>query len=170
MTKIINLFGAPCSGKSTHRARIFAEMKIAGYHVEEVTEYAKDIIWEDRENLFEDQLYILAKQNRRISRLIDKVDYVVTDSPLLMNVVYANPQTPYREALKSLTIEIAGHYNNINFFLNRTHEFQQYGRVHGEEHSNDLAEQIKCALHNNGVIFHEYNSNEFDFNQLKQFL
>lgn len=170
MTKIINLFGAPGSGKSTHRARIFAEMKIAGYHVEEVTEYAKDIVWEDRGNLFEDQLYILAKQNRRISRLIGKVDYVVTDSPLLMNVVYANPNISYRESLKNLTIEIAAHYNNINFFLNRTHEFQQYGRVHGEEHSNELALQIKQALHLNGVEFYEYNSNEFDFSQLEQYL
>lgn len=170
MTKIINLFGSPGAGKSTHRARIFAEMKIAGYKVEEVTEYAKDIVWEDRTNLFEDQLYILAKQNRRLSRLLNKVDFVVTDSPLLMNVVYANENVIFNETLKRLTIEIFNSYDNVNFFLNRTHLYQNYGRIHGEDHSNQLSVNIKNALIQHEQSFIEYNTHSFNFTELQKFL
>jgi adenylate kinase family enzyme len=66
MMKVINLFGGPGSGKSTLAAGLFERMKIQGLSVELVTEYAKDMVWERRGNILDDQLYILAKQHRRL--------------------------------------------------------------------------------------------------------
>ena len=66
-------------------------MKLEGLNVELVTEYAKDMTWEGRGNILEDQLYMLAKQNRRLSRLQDKVDFAMTDSPLFLGLAYSKP-------------------------------------------------------------------------------
>ena len=67
--QIVNLFGGPGSGKSTTAAGLFYEVKKLKLNVELVTEYAKDAVWEKRHNLLDDQIYIFAKQQRRISRL-----------------------------------------------------------------------------------------------------
>lgn len=56
MMKVINLFGGPGSGKSTLAAGLFERMKIQGLSVELVTEYAKDMVWERRGNILDDQL------------------------------------------------------------------------------------------------------------------
>ena len=43
---VVNLFGAPGSGKSTGAAYIFSQLKIAGVNAELVTEFVKDKVWE----------------------------------------------------------------------------------------------------------------------------
>ena len=81
--KVINLFGGPGVGKSTAAAGLFYEMKKRQLSVELVTEYAKDMVWENRQNILDDQIYIFAKQQRRIARLRDHhIDWVITDSPI----------------------------------------------------------------------------------------
>ena len=60
--KVINLLGEPGAGKSTTAAEIYACMKKQGYKVELVTEYAKEVLYEDRYRVIEDQVYIFAKQ------------------------------------------------------------------------------------------------------------
>jgi len=125
MTLVINLFAGPGAGKSTTAAGLFYELKKKGKLVELVTEFAKDMVWEERHSVFEDQLYILAKQNRRLKRLQGKVDYVITDSPLLLGQYYT------REDKTELTYLINwafNKYNNLNIFINRTKPYVQTGR------------------------------------------
>ena len=78
---VINFFGGPNSGKSTQAAGLFHKMKIEGYSIEHVNEYAKMCVWENRMEILEDQLYVMAKQNRRVKRLKGKVDFCVTPRP-----------------------------------------------------------------------------------------
>ena len=87
---VINLLGSPGSGKSTTAALLFGEMKKRGYSVDLVPEYAKELIWEGREATFEDEVYIFAKQNHRVFRLNGKVDFIVTDAPLLQKLYSSN--------------------------------------------------------------------------------
>ena len=63
--KIINLIGAPGSGKSTTAAGIFYNLKMKGIKCELLTEYAKDRVWEENFMALNDQLYIFAKQNHK---------------------------------------------------------------------------------------------------------
>lgn len=124
--KVINIFGGPGAGKSTTAAGLFYEMKKRRVQVELVTEYAKDMTWEKRHNVLSDQLYILAKQNRRIQRLIGQVEWVITDSPLPIGLVYAEPN--YFPTFEPMVMELWNSYNNINFMLGRDFEYQTEGR------------------------------------------
>ena len=85
---VINLFGEPGAGKSTGAAYIYSQLKMRGINVELVTEYAKDKVWEENTVVFKNQAYIFGKQFYRISRCEDKVDIIITDSPLPLSIIY----------------------------------------------------------------------------------
>lgn len=111
--KVINFIGSPCSGKSTKSAGLFHMMKSKGMNVELVQEYAKDLTWEQRYNTLENQVYVLGKQYHRMFRLKDKVDYIITDSPLLLSLVY----NKHLVSLPNLVLELYNSFDNINLFL-----------------------------------------------------
>ena len=129
--KVVNLFAGPGAGKSTTAAGLFHLMKLEGMSVELVTEYAKEMTWEKRNNILTDQLYILAKQHRRVLRLQNEVDYVVTDSPFLVGILYRNEH--YSETLDRLVIELWNKYENVNFFLERVKAYVPVGRNQTED-------------------------------------
>jgi hypothetical protein len=142
--KIINVFGGPGAGKSTTAAGLFFEMKKQQLEVELVTEYAKDLTWEARHNVLQDQLYILAKQNRRLSRLKGQVEWVVTDSPLILGLCYM-PE-PYFSNFKPLSLEVFNSYENHNFLIGRDFEYKAAGRNQTAEQAVHLDDQIKNLL------------------------
>lgn len=94
MTQIINFYGGPGSGKSTSAALFYYLLKSHGKNAELVREYIKDWAWEDRKVSTYDQLYILGKHVRKESLLYNKVDWIVTDYPILMSIFYANEYCP----------------------------------------------------------------------------
>ena len=96
---VVNLFGAPGAGKSTGAAYIFSQLKIKSVNVELVTEFAKDMTWEKNKKALTNQIYMLGNQLQRIYRCQDEVDVIVTDSPLLLNILY--PQCLQMKALDS---------------------------------------------------------------------
>lgn len=140
--KVISLLGGPGAGKSTNAALLFGQMKLAGHKVELVTEYAKDMVYENRSNILEDQLYMFAKQARRLSRLRGSVDYVVTDTSLLLSLVY----NKHLKNLDNLILEVYNSYNNLNFFINRTKEYKQYGRNQTETEARALDNSVARML------------------------
>ena len=75
MTKIINLYGAPGSGKSTIASGLFFHMKMAGLNVELASEYIKSKVFEENPYPFKDQLYCFAKQHKKLRELNDKVSH-----------------------------------------------------------------------------------------------
>lgn len=144
--KIINLYGGPGTGKSTTAAGLFHLMKTLGYKVELVTEYAKDVVYSEHFFKLKDQLYIFTKQNHKLWKLKGKVDYVITDSPLLLSLHYFQPNDTYNENhFKDFVKSTFDSYDNINIFLTRNvseHPYQEYGRMQTE----DEAKQIDLEL------------------------
>lgn len=155
MTAIINLFGGPNTGKSTTASGLFYWMKIHGFNVELVTEYAKDMTWENRHNILADQLYILAKQNRRLERLRDKVDYVITDSPLILGLNYTPEQ--YYDHFEPLVFDAWKTYDNKNFYLSNNGDltYNEAGRNQNRDQAIALDKKIWNFLQKNNVSFDE---------------
>jgi nicotinamide riboside kinase len=126
--KVINLFGGPCTGKSTVASGLFWRMKMQGRNVALVQEYAQEAIWEQRQNLLDDQIYIFAKQQRRLNRLQGHgLDWVITDSPLPLSVVYLKPHV-LSDNFHKLVQEVWEKYDNRNFLLTRKWEYNPVGR------------------------------------------
>ena len=46
-TLVVNLYGAPGSGKSTGAAYLFSRLKMNGVDCEYVPEFAKSAVWEE---------------------------------------------------------------------------------------------------------------------------
>lgn len=155
MTSIINLFGGPNTGKSTTASGLFYLMKVFGYNVELVTEYAKDMTYENRHNILSDQLYILAKQNRRLERVRDKVDFVVTDSPIILGLNYT--PADYYESFHSQVFDVWNSYDNVNFYLKNNGDltYNESGRNQDKSQAKALDEKIYKFLIDNNIDFNE---------------
>ncbi len=152
--RICNLFGAPGSSKSTSAAALFYLCKSAQIKVELVTEYAKQLTYAERQNTLKDQLYILAKQNAKLEILKDKgLDWVITDSPLLLSLVYT-PKN-YMPSFPKLILETFHRYDNVNFLLKRAKPYATYGRSQTEGESDQLGVTIKWVLDKNKIPYHE---------------
>jgi tRNA uridine 5-carbamoylmethylation protein Kti12 len=98
MKRIICLWGGPGTGKTTTAASLFAELKKRGYNAELNREYIKDWVWEKRELIDGDQVYITAKQARK-ERIYMKqgLDFIITDSPLSLTTFYGNIYDKYEK-------------------------------------------------------------------------
>ena len=155
-TLIVNLFGGPGCGKSTLMAGIFHQLKIQGYDCEMVTEFAKDIVWEERTELLKEQIYVFTNQNYRLFRVNGKVDIIITDSPLLLSNVYGQGN----KELCSLCLKTFNQYNNLNFLLKRQTVYQENGRVHSEEESIQIDRMIQNLLESNGINHYIVNNND----------
>lgn len=138
---VINLFGGPGAGKSTTAAGLFYLMKLKNIKCELVTEYAKELVYEDR-NL-EDGILIFAQQQRRMKRLVGKVDYIITDSPLVMSEVY---QLALPESFHRLVRYTFNTFSNINVKITRVKPYQSYGRTQTEERARALDLEINHVL------------------------
>lgn len=126
--QVINLWAGPGVGKSTTAAGLFFEMKKMGLNVELVQEYAKDLVYEQRHNILSDQIYVFAKQQRRIARLKDhNLDWVITDSPIPLGLIYLQPGA-LSENFHKLVMEVFDAYHNHNFLLSRNVAYNPVGR------------------------------------------
>lgn len=130
-TKVINLFGNPGSGKSTTASYLFTELKKQGKEVEWAFELAKELVWEEDFDLLKNQVFVFAAQMYRIDRLYGKVDYIVTDSPLMLKVgFYKCRNLPAPKHFKKLVQAYVKRYNNINIYLKSINKkVSQIGRA-----------------------------------------
>ena len=140
MAIIVNLFGGPGCGKSTTAAYVFSKLKMQGVNAELVTEFAKDKTWEGNTKALSCQPYVFGKQVYRIDRCIDDVDVIVTDSPLLLTILY-NKDKAIEPHFTNMVFSKYAEYDNLNFGLLRKKAYNPKGRNQTE----DEAIQLDCA-------------------------
>jgi len=138
-TLVVNFFAGPGTGKSTTMAHCFAELKWKNIDCEMCTEYAKDKVWEGSEHVLENQFYVSGKQYHKLKRLEGKVEVILTDSPILLGLIYGNREP---QPFKDLLIEYHKTFNNLNVFLKRVKPFHQNGRLQDEESAKAIDEEL----------------------------
>lgn len=140
---VVNLIGGPGTGKSTIAAGVFGTLKELGINCELVTEYPKELVWDEEYKKLKDQRLILKEQNKRQQRLVGKVDIVITDCPLIMSLYYGkNLRNKFKEAVR----EKFNQYENLNFLLVRNHKYEQVGRYQDENGAIGVHEGIKKVI------------------------
>ena len=158
MTRVINLLGGSGLGKSTTAAGLYYEMKLRGYHVELVREYVKNWMWEQRIIGEYDQIYIAAQQAKAEYTLYEKVDWIVTDSPMILAPVYEEFYSPpgtirdtvlkFREKAAQRGVE------HINFLLGRNKIFDTRGRRETLEQAQTIDELVRNFLDSEKIEYH----------------
>lgn len=156
-TLVVNLFGGPGTGKSTNMAGLFHLLKLNDIDSEIVPEYAKDKVWEESYRVLSNQIYVFGKQYHRLFRVLDKVDVVVTDSPILLSAYYDThyePETAFT-TFPALILEAHDRMNTLNVFLIRKKKYNPNGRYQTEEQAIDIDHDVKALLDRMGVLYVE---------------
>lgn len=151
---VINLFGVPGAGKSTGAAYIFSQLKMKGINAELITEFAKDKVWENNEEVFKNQAYLFGKQSFKMSRCKDKVDCIITDSPLPLSIFYNNDAV-LGEDFNKTVMNVFNSYNNLNYLLIRTKPYNPIGRHQTEEESDKLKAPMVSLLNDRKIPYIE---------------
>lgn len=131
---VINLYGGPGAGKSTVTALVYGRLKQLGFNVEMAREYAKDCVWRKSFETLTNQVYVLGKQNHKLHYLVGQCECAITDSPLLTGCIYNKTL----ESFDILALELFEQYDNFNYVITRTKDYNPSGRMQTEEEAKEI--------------------------------
>ena len=158
-TIVINIAGGPGVGKTTISANLFSKLKEKGYEVENVSEFAKELVWEGRNEAFNDRLYMHAEQNHRLMQMNGKLDYIITDSPLFLTSIYNSYylkdkfKDSYNNMIDNVVKETFSYYTNKVYFLQRQTQYNSVGRREQISDAKNIDEAIIKYLKENNIKY-----------------
>ena len=158
----LNFIGAPCSGKTTSAAKLFAELKEMGLEVEFISEYARLYIAKKRIindlkpiNLdSSDQYQIFCGQldlETTMSKSGGTSSIIISDSSVWNSCLYMEPEyrekfkesLEYKQSVSRFTTE-----KNLNVILSPEERpfTPDSNLVHSKEESLKIHDNIRCVL------------------------
>ena len=152
-TLLINFYAGPGTGKSSSMAGVFSQLKWMGVNCEMAPEFAKEKVWEGSLNILDNQIYVFGKQLHTIHRLLGKVEVIITDSPLLLSIIYGKNEC---QEFKDLVLRIHSQLNTWNIFLLRQKAFNPSGRLQDENQAKEIDNRILKLLDDNKVPYDRY--------------
>lgn len=164
-TLVIQLFGGPGCGKSSLMGGIFSALKFNGVNCEMAPEFAKEKIWENSLDILSNQIYIFGKQHHTIFRLLNKVNVIITDSPIILSLCYGKECS---ESFKRLVLEEHKKLNTINIFVDREKKYNPIGRLHNEEQARDIDTKIKEILSKHDLLYYSVPGNQKSIGKICQ--
>lgn len=157
-TVLINFLGQPGSGKSTLGTQLFAELKIRGFETEFVSEFVKTWTYTGREVNKFGQYYIFGMETENQSRLFNKVEYIIADSPVLLTSFYQKfywgsdtlivPAKEFYKFAEEEGVKV------VNIFIDRKFKYNPKGRFQTEEESEEVRKQLLQFMNDNGYSYH----------------
>ena len=148
-TLIVNFFAGPQpgAGKSSTAAGLFNKLKAKHHNVEYVQEFAKKLTWEQNYETLKHQFYVSGTQCFMQDMLLNQVDAIITDSPIIIGLMYYNqPNEKIRSAFENFLVETFKDQNNINFFINRVKKYNPKGRNQSEQEAKEIDILLKEFL------------------------
>lgn len=151
---VVNFFAGPGAGKTTAAMEVTVALKKAGYNVEYVPEYAKELVYEKRLDLLNDQKHVSDEQYHRLDRIRGGVDMIVTDSPVLLGLVYGKDKID--DAYRAQIRAYYDSFDNFNMMMTREEGYQNFGRLETEVEAKEKDNEIRNMLKEQGVFFGTY--------------
>lgn len=158
-TIIVNIIGGPGTGKTTAASELFSKLKRLNYDVENVSEFAKELVWESNTEAFNDRLYMHAMQNHRLFQMKDKLDFIITDSPLILTSIYNNfylkdkQSSSYNEMIDLMVKETWNLYTNVTYYIERETSYNMIGRRENISEALIIDEKIKEYMDQNNIEY-----------------
>lgn len=149
-TLVVNLYGGPGSGKSTIMSGLFEELKWAGVNCEMAHEYAKEKVWEKSFFTLDDQIYVFANQLHKVFRVDGQVDVIISDSPLLLSLIY--DKSGLKE-FHDLVIAVDKRHTSLNIFLKRMKKYNPSGRMQTKDEAIKKDEDILGLLDKHDIDY-----------------
>lgn len=153
---IIEIYGGPGCGKSTTAAGLYYQLKLLDKNAELVREYVKKWAWDGILPRHLDQLYITGKQSKAESMLYGKVDFIVTDCPMYMGVIYDakyNKSFMVEDAVNRFQAESLSQVERHRYMLTRSKPFNPAGRFCSAEGAAETDQDIVNYLNGRGLEY-----------------
>jgi hypothetical protein len=172
---LINFVASPSSGKSIMAALTFVKLKTDHNSSELIQEYAKQLVWSEKFEELANQWYVTKKQYDMIKAVYGKVDYLVTDSPLLVGLHYNRYHTDNVcnvEKTESMILSKMDEFNNIYIFLkrNKNNPYEKIGRIHDENQSIEIEKNLKGLLDEFNLKYLEIESDVNNIDKIMEYV
>ncbi len=158
MTAVIGYYGGPGAGKSVQALRLAAALKSKHLKADYVSEVVKQWARDGRLPVDYDQFLFFGKQLHRETSMYGKVDFVVTDAPVLLTAYYAQVFGSPRQAacfrdmyLTLMDMHKAKGHEHHHYFLTRTHPYDPEGRFQTEEQAKGIDVELRRYLREMGL-------------------
>ena len=152
-----NIFITGNSGKSTLGTQLFTELKVRDYEVEFVNEFVKTWTYTGRKVNKFGQYYIFGMETENQSRLFNKVDYIIADSPVLLTSFYQQfywgsntlivPAKEFYQFAEEEGVKV------VNIFIDRKFKYNPKGRFQTEEESEEVRRELLKFMEDNGYEY-----------------
>lgn len=169
MTKVrrINFLGGAGVGKSTMASKVYSNMKRDGHSVELVREYVKEWAYEGRKINPYDQVYFFAKQMKKEYIVLNAgVKYIISDSPLPLQIVYSKRiglggETV--EGLSKINLDFEKEFPSFNIFLERGNKpYIEEGRYETKEQAIEVDNLVKKCMDDWNYMYVEFAWDDVD--------
>lgn len=158
---IINLFGGPCSGKSTCAAYVFHKLRTMKINVEMIFEFTKDLTYSTNITPPYNQAFVFGNQLNKIEKYLEHIDILIIDSPLLLSIVYNS--TPYlNDCFNQVVLEAFNSFNNLNYLLDNDFSYSQQGRYQSEKEAKIIHSKIINMLENYKIDYKPLTETDYD--------
>lgn len=146
MSTIINFVGGPGSGKTALCSLLFAELKMRGLRAEYVPEIAKNLVWTKQFDLLNNQHYVTMRQYELLEAINGKVDFILTDGPLLHGIYYnRHNKDNYCDITKveKMILSKISSFENIFLHVSKgVFPYEHAGRLETEEESRSIGLEL----------------------------
>jgi len=151
-TIVVGLISGPGTGKSILASELFSYFKKNNVTCDVSWEYIKKKLREKSLKAIESQIYIFGKQQFQLFTMRDEVDVIITDSPLILSVIYDKTEC---KSLKDLVLKEFNSYNNMVYFIERDEnvKYEQEGRYQDLEGAKKVDEKVKSFLIENNIPY-----------------
>ena len=173
--KVINFLGGPGVGKTLMAAITFGKMKLLGKKVEYIQEYAKKLVWLNDMFRFNDQYYVSIRQFEVLKSVVEHVDYIVTDGPILHGLYYNRhnvDNTSNVEKTEKIIIDCYNKFNNINIYIKRNKkiEYETIGRIQTYKEAMAVDTGLLKLFNEFNIPFKKFKSSEKEIDNILNYI